>query len=62
MSVTYESQVHAECDSCLRYEAEQAIRLTEFKKKLRAKGWVIGKETLCPDCAKMDKRRESETE
>ena len=52
MGVGYESQVYAVCDICGDSECSSMYRLAEFKELLRAKGWTIGKKTICPACNK----------
>ena len=57
MGVFYESQVHATCDNCGDYEMTSTMRLADFKKNLRRKGWRIGMICLCPKCAKANPDR-----
>lgn len=52
MGVWYESQVYAACELCSAYEFPCVSSRADFKKYLRAKGWTIGKKTICPGCNK----------
>ena len=51
MSVVYESQVFAQCDDCSASMLTSVMKVEEFKRYLRSKGWRIGKVCLCPICA-----------
>lgn len=51
MGVMYESQVWAGCDNCGTWEATSTMKVADFKKYLRKKGWRIGMICLCPECA-----------
>lgn len=57
MGVIYESQVWAGCDNCGDWEATSHMKLADFKKYLRKKGWRIGMICLCPACAKANPGR-----
>lgn len=50
MSVKYEFKVYACCDMCGEKEASSFYTPVEYKSILCNRGWMVGKNMLCPAC------------
>ena len=63
MSVWSERQNCIQCDICFMHDSSATENMAEFKKRMRLRGWTIGRnETLCIVCAekrKMEGKRDA---
>lgn len=53
MSIEYQVNAWVYCDNCPNWETVSGMKLDTFKKRLRKKGWIVGRVTLCPACRKL---------
>lgn len=60
MSIEYQVNALACCDSCEKCEGVINMKFNAFKRILRKEGWMVGRTTLCPECRKLrnEKRRD----
>ena len=50
-------ETHIYCDKCGKGEAyEGAVSKTVATMAVRGKGWTVGKQWLCPDCCRRQRK------